>query len=87
MNLPCVTQIGFAGFVDQFGDLEHAAMNRRVLQLHKDGETKQQATDAEQQSNHQQGMSVDAEEIHTRQVGQHQVGFSSAGVFRFAESK
>jgi hypothetical protein len=56
-------------------------MDRRVLQLHIDGQAEQQAADAEEQSDHQQGMSVHAEETHGRQIRQHQVGFASARMF------
>ena len=58
-------------------------MNRQVLQLHIDRQAEQQAADAEEQSDHQKGMSVHAEKIHGRQIRQHQVGFASAArVFR-----
>ena len=75
-------QVRFAGLIDQFGDFEHGAMNRRVLQLHIDRQAEQQAADAEEQSDHQKGMSVHAEETHGRQIRQGQVGFASACVFR-----
>ena len=75
-------QIRFARLIDQFGDFAHRAMNRQVLQLHIDRQAEQQAADAEQQSDHQKGMSVHAEKIHGRQIRQHQVGFASAPVFR-----
>ena len=77
-------QVGFAGLIDQFGDFAHGAMNRQVLQLHIDRQAEQQAADAEEQSDRQKGMSVQAEkvrEIHARQIRQHQVGFASARVF------
>ena len=75
-------QIGLAGLIDQFGNFAHRAMNRQVLQLHIDRQAEQQAADAEEQSDHQKGMSVHAEKIHGRQIRQYQVGFASARVFR-----
>ena len=62
-------------------------MNRQVLQLHIDRQAEQQAADAEQQSDHQKGMSVHAEKIHGRQIRQYQVGFASACVFRLRVSE
>jgi hypothetical protein len=38
-------------------------MNRQVLQLHIDRQAEQQAADAEEQSDHQKGMSVHAEKF------------------------
>ncbi len=76
-------QIGFAGLIDQLGNVAHRAMNRQVLQLHIDRQAEQQAADAEQQSDRQKVMPVQAEEIckaHARQIRQDQVGFASARV-------
>ncbi len=56
-------------------------MDRRVLQLDVDRQAEQQAADAEEQSDHQQGMSVHAEKLHGRQIRQHQVSFAPARVF------
>ena len=59
-------------------------MNRQVLQLHKDHQAEQQAGDAEEQSDRQKVMPVQAEEIHEThgpQIRQHQAGFASARVF------
>ena len=76
-------QIGLAGLIDQFGHFPHSAMNGQVLQLHIDHQAEEQAGDAEEQSDRQKLMSVQAEEIrktHGRQVGQLQAGFASARV-------
>ena len=71
-------EIRLARLIDQFGNFAHRTMNRQVLQLHIDRQAEQQPADAKQQSDHQQGVPVNAEKIHARQIRQCQVGFSSA---------
>ncbi len=79
-------QIGFAGLIDQFGNFEHGAMDRQVLQLHIDGEAEQEAAGAEEQADHQKGVSVEAAKVGETdafQVRQDQIGFATAAdVFR-----
>ena len=75
-------QIGFAGFIDQLGHFAHRFMNRQVLQLHEDRQSKDQAGDAEEQSDHQQSGSAEAEMIHRRKVRQLQAGFAARRFLR-----
>ena len=56
-------------------------MNRHILQLLINHQAEEQAAGAEEQSDHQKGMSVYAEKTHARQIRQHQAGFASARVF------
>jgi len=63
-------------------------MHRQVLQLHINRQAEQPAADAEEQSDHQKGMSVHAEKTHGRQIRQHQIGFATAAcAFRLGVSE
>src|SRR6185369_16289848 len=62
-------EIRLTGFVNQFRYLAHRTVNRKVLQLDVDRKTEQQAAKTEQQSDHQQGVSVQAQKVHRMQVG------------------
>ncbi len=64
-------------------------MDRQVLQVHIDGQAEQEAADAEEQADHQKGVSVQAakvREMHAFQVRQCQAGFA-ASVFRLCEGE
>ena len=78
-------QIGLAGLVDQLGDVAHRLMNRHILQLPIDHQAEEQAAGAEEQSDHQQGMTVNAEKAHARQIRQRQAGFAAGGFLRAGE--
>ena len=65
-------------------------MNRQVLQLHVNRQAEQQAADAEQQSDRQKVMSVQAakmREIHGPQIRKLQAGFTSARLLRLPVSQ
>ena len=75
-------QVGFAGFVDQLGNLAHRAMDRQVLQPRINHQAEYQPKDAEQDSEEQQLVPVDAQEIHRRQIRQLQVRFAARRLTR-----
>ena len=70
-------QIGFAGLVNQFGNLEHGAMHWHIPQAGIDDQPEAQTEDAEQNADHQQAMTVNAEEQYLREVGKFQAGFAA----------
>jgi len=74
-------EVGLAGFVDELGNLEHAAVHGQVLQAHIDGHAESQPEKAKQDSDQQQLMAVNGiiEKADRRKVGQFQCGFAAAG--------
>src|SRR5262249_13552057 len=78
-------QVGLAGLVDEFGDFAHGAMDWQILQAHVDGHAETQSKDAEQQTDHQEPMTINAKEGHRREVGQFQRGLATGLVDRMSE--
>ena len=78
-NLPCCSEVGLAGLVDQLRDLPHRLVHHHVLELRVDHEAEGEPERADHQAGEQQRVTVGAEEAHGAQVGQHQVRFA-AGV-------
>ncbi len=70
-------QIGFAGFIDQLGNLAHGAVHGQILQPLIDGQAEDQAENTKQDAKEQQLMAVDAKKGHLREVRQLQTGFAA----------
>ena len=69
-------QIGFAGLINQFGDFPHGAMDRQVLQLHVNRQSEQQSQKAEENTDEQESVTVQAtDEFDRGQIRQFQRGF------------
>ena len=49
-NLPCVNEVGLAGFVDQLGNFPHRAVHRQILQPAVNDQAEHQSEDAKQNS-------------------------------------
>jgi len=73
-------EIGFAGLVDEFGDLPHGPMNREVLEAPVDGQAKQQAKYAEKDSVEKQRMAIRAQETHLRQIWKFETSLAASSV-------
>src|SRR4029077_15407198 len=69
-------QVSLAGLVNQFGNLEHGAMYRQILQPSVDRQAESQTEQTEKNSNRQQAMTVHAEKGHLREVWKLQAGFA-----------
>ena len=70
-------EIGFAGFVDQLGDLAHGAVHGQVLQPLIDGQAEEQAENTKQDAEEQELMAVDAKKGHLREVRQLEIGLAA----------
>ena len=78
-ELALLHEVGLAGLVDQLRDLPHRLVHHHVLELRVDHQAEGEPERADHQAGEQQRVTVDAEEAHGAQVGQHQVRFA-AGV-------
>src|SRR5205823_12622550 len=63
-------QIGLAGLVDQLGNLTHGLVDRKVLQVQINSQSKEQPQEAEDQADKEQVVAGHAQERNRRQVGQ-----------------
>ncbi len=79
-------QIGFAGFVDQVGNVAHGFMDRHFLELKADRQPEQQAEGAEDQADGQQLVAVHAEKADGREIRKLQVGFAPGSLAGLSES-
>ena len=59
-------QVGLTRLVDQLRDLAHCPVHGQVLQVGVDGETKEQAEDADSQAKQKQRVSIDPYEFDLR---------------------
>src|SRR4029077_4240681 len=62
-------QIGFAGVIDQLGNLAHGAVHRQILQALIDGQTKNQPEDAKKNPEKEELMTIDAEKVYLGEIG------------------
>ncbi len=74
-------EIGFAGFVNQFGDIAHRFVNRQVFQPRINHQPERETKQTEKNAEEQESMTIRAEKFHLREVGELQTGFA-AGFFR-----
>ena len=68
-------QIGFAGLVNQLGNLAHGAVDGSVLELHVNRQPKHQSEHAEEQADQQQVMPGHAEKADRAEIGELQIRF------------
>ena len=78
-------QIGLAGFIDQFGNLEHGAMHWHFPQARINDQAETQAKNTKQNADHQQPVTVNSEEQHLGEVGQLQTGFTADFMSRLGQ--
>ena len=73
-------EIGFAGLVDEFGDLAHGAVDRQVLEAHEDDHAEAESEDAEENAERQQAVAIDGaiQEADKREVGKFERGFAAS---------
>ena len=76
-NFPWVSEVGFAGFVDQFADFAHGVVNRHVAKAGEDDETEDESEGADNETTHQKIASANtAEERNRTEVREFEVGFT-----------
>ena len=73
--------VGFAGFVNQFADLQHRAMHRHVFQAVVDDQAEDQAKSADDQTEFEQDIAGDAVDGRGERWNV-QVGVAGAGILR-----
>ncbi len=74
-------EVGFAGFVDELGNVEHRAMHGQIFQSAVDDQAESQAENAEENAEEQQFVAVDAEKRNGGEIRKLEGGFA-AGFFR-----
>ena len=79
-NFPLRDQVGLAGFPNQLGDFSHGAVNRQVLQVAVDDQSKQQPKDAKEDADHQQLVAIHAQKLHLGKIGELEIGFAGGGL-------
>ena len=79
-QLALLDHVGFAGLVNQLGDLRHRAVHRQVLHVRVAQQTEEQSQDADHQAREQDLMPGEAEEVALIEVGQPKVHLATRPV-------
>ena len=70
-------EVGFAGFVDEFGDVAHRAMHGQIFEAAIDDQAESKSEDAEEDAEQEQLVAVDAEKRDRGEVRELEVRFAS----------
>ena len=70
-------EIGFAGFVDEFGNVAHGFVDGEIFQAGVNHESESQPEQTEEDAEEQKFVAVHAEEADLRKVGELQIGFAA----------